>query len=237
MICLGTISDGRPLFYDATLYEFRLDRAVATLGEVRELDEAGHILWLAPEQRDWMRRINGADLDRCNREALGRHGMEYDQLSPEEQVQADAKRDDSVLAGRLVDADPALVAAVADALEQRGFAPSAAPDAPGATAAVLPEGMEALAQLQKQEGRKMTVLEHYLMRRILKNDDRQKARRERAEEAVQEKAAKDAAKAEEDTDEATGKKSPQKGWRDAFRTRFARGAFGDASAAADTVSG
>lgn len=180
MICLGTISDGRPLFYDAALYEFRLDRAPVSLAEVRGLDDAGHIAWLAPEQRDWMRRIDTDDLDCCNRDALGRRGADYGLLSPEEQVQADAKRDDSVLAGKIVDADPALVAAVADALGQRGVAVASA--AAAGPSAELPEGMEPLAQLQKQPGRAMTPLEHFLMRRILKNDDREKRRRERCAE-------------------------------------------------------
>lgn len=203
MISLGTIVDGRPLYYDAALYEFRVSRNIVGYDEVVALDRAGHVQWAAAEQRDWLYRINPADLDRCNRAALGRHGNGYEGLSPEEQVQCDARRDDSVLAGKIVDADPALVRAVADALEQQGLlGTSGAPGAggvPGTTpVVVLPEGMEALAQVQKQEGRKMTVLEHYLMRRILKNDDRQKARREKEEEAVQEAAAK------QDADEAAG---------------------------------
>ena len=180
MIHLGTCVDGRALHYDATLYEFRLDRSLVSYSDVRELDNHAHLTWNAPEQRDWFRKINPADLDRCNRRALNRHGNGYEQLSPEEQVLADAKRDDSVLAGKIVDADPALVQAVAAALEEQGLlgragAPAGAPQ----VVIGMPQGMEALSQLQKQEGRKMTAAEHYLMRKILKNDDKEKAKRER----------------------------------------------------------
>lgn len=192
MILLGALADGRALRYDATLYEFRVDRTVVTYRDVVALDQAGHVQWQAAEQRDWLYRINPADLDRCNREALGRHGNGYEGLSPEEQVQRDARRDDSVLAGKIVEADPALVRAVADALEQEGLLRAGAPEEP---AVVLPEGMEALAQVQKQPGRSMTVMERYLMHRILKHDDRQKARREKAEEVHGEAQAEEAEEA------------------------------------------
>lgn len=196
MISLGTIADGRPLYYDATLYEFRLDRSVITYAQVAELDASAHIAWLAPEQRDWFNHIDPQDLDRCNRNALGRHGNAFAALSPEEQVQADAKRDDSVLAGKIVDADPALVRAVADALEQQGLVGHASHAHAGTAQTVIgmPQGMEALSQLQRQEGRKMTLMEHFLMRQILKNDDKEKAKREREADALEAAAAKEEAK-------------------------------------------
>lgn len=195
MIALGTLIDGRGLAYDATLYEFRVERSVVSFADVAALDRAGHIAWLAGEQRDWFWRIDPTALDRCNREALGRHGNGYEGLSPEEQVLADAKRNDSVLAGKIVDADPVLVQAVAAALEEQGLLGGSAPAHP---AVAMPQGMEALGQVQKQEGRKMTVLEHYLMRQILKNDDKAKVKREKKDAQLEEAVVKEeeAAKAE-----------------------------------------
>ena len=191
MIQLGTIVDGRPLAYDASLYEFRVDRTVVTYKEVWDLDVHGHLNWLAPEQHDWFHRINPADLDRCNREALGRHGNGYEGLSPEEQVLADAKRNDSVLAGKIVEADPALVHAVVEEIEKQGLLSAVPAGMPvqvanPLAAATLPTGMEALSQLAKHENRQMTPLEGLLMKRILKNDDKAKAKREKdAEKNVQ----------------------------------------------------
>ena len=192
MISLATCVDGRTLLYDATLYEFRLERDLVSYADVSALDKHAHLHWNAPEQRDWFRKINPADLDRCNRRALNRHGNGFSGLSPEEQVQADAKRDDSVLAGKIVDADPALVRAVADALEEQGLLGrgGGAPQ----TVIGMPAGMESLSQLQKQEGRKMTMMEHYLMRQILKNDDKEKSRREKREAEMRAKAEKTVAK-------------------------------------------
>ncbi|MDO4503504.1 MAG: hypothetical protein Q4D06_10095 [Coriobacteriia bacterium] len=184
MIQLGTIVDGRELYYDASLYEFRVARNVVTYQEVQELDRHAHVNWLAPEQKDWFRRINPVDLDRCNRRALDRHGNGYEGLSPEEQVQADAKRNDSILAGKIVDADPALVQAVIAEMEKQGVFAQAAVDA-GAQAVnplatmELPRGMEELSQLAKHEKRQMTPLEGILMRRILKNSDKAKLKREK----------------------------------------------------------
>lgn len=202
MIQLGTIQDGRILSYDATLYEFRVSRNVVTHADVAELDRAGHISWLAPEQRDWFWRINPQDLDRCNREALGRHGNGYEGLTPEEQVLADAKRDDSVLAGKIVDADPALVRAVADALEAQGLVGHASHAHTTQPTVVLPQGMEALGQLQNQEGRKMTLMEHFLMRQILKADDKAKLKREKEADSIEAAALK-----EEEREEAALKKN------------------------------
>ena len=182
MIALGTLADGRELSYDAALYEFRAGRSLATYAEVAALDRAGRIRWLALEQRDWFWRIDAADLDRCNRAALARHGSAAEGLSAEEQVLADAKRDDSVLAGKIVDANPVLVQAVAAALEEQGLVGAAAAQ----PAVALPQGMEALGQLQGQQGRKMTVMEHFLMRQILKADDKAKVKREKEEDALEE---------------------------------------------------
>ncbi len=188
MILLGSTSEGRQLFYDAALYEFRIGRSLASYGEVRALDAAAQISWGAPEQRDWFYHIDLAMLDRCNREALASHGDADEGMSVQEQVIAHAKRDDSVLAGRIVEADPALVQAVALALEQQGLlGQQVAPQ----MHVEMPQGMEPLAQVQRQPGRKMTVLEHVLMRQILKNDDKAKAKREREEDAVQQAAEKE----------------------------------------------
>lgn len=202
MIQLGTIQDGRPLSYDATLYEFRISRNVVSYADVAELDRSAHIAWLAPEQRDWFWHINPQDLDRCNREALGRHGNGYEGLTPEEQVLADAKRDDSVLAGKIVDADPALVRAVADALEAQGLVGHASHAHATKPTVVMPQGMEALGQLQNQEGRKMTLMEHFLMRQILKADDKAKLKREKEADAIEAAALK-----EEEREEAALKKN------------------------------
>ena len=197
MIQLGTISDGRPFAYDAALYEFRVARSVVSYEDVAELDRAGSIAWLASEQRDWFWHINPQDLDRCNREALGRHGNGYEGLSPQEQVLADAKRDDSVLAGKIVDADPALVRAVADALESQGLIGHASHAHATKPTVVMPQGMEALGQLQNQEGRKMTLMEHFLMRQILKADDKAKLKREKEVGAIEAAVLKEEERAEE----------------------------------------
>ena len=187
MIQLGTVTGHGPLAYDATLYEFRISNAVTPFKEVQALDAHGHIAWLAPEQHDWFVHINAHDLETCNHRALQRHGNGYNSLTPEEQVQADAARDDSVLAGKIVEADPELVRAVADALEQKGLIGHVSHAHAGNAQTVIgmPQGMEALSQLQKQEGRKMTLMEHYLMRQILKNDDKAKVKREKEAEALQ----------------------------------------------------
>ena len=200
MITLGTCIDGRALSYDATLYEFRLDRAVVAYKDVAALDAHAHITWNAPEQRDWFKRINPSDLDACNRRALKRHGNGYDALSPEEQVQADAARDDSVLAGKIVEADPALVRAVVDSLEAQGLVGHASHAHATTAGYAMPIGMEPLAQLQRQEGRQMTLMEHLLMRRILKEDDKAKLKREKqaahAEAALEREEEREAAQLE-----------------------------------------
>ena len=182
---LGTCIDGRALMYDVRLYEFRLARELVSYADVRELDDHAHIRWCAPEQRDWFRRINPHDLKRCNDRALSRIGGDYYAgMSPEERVQADAKRDDSVLAGKIVDADPALVQAVAAQLEEQGLLGGVVMPAGGfnpLATANLPKGMEALSQMERHHGadRKMTAAEKRLMKKILKNDDKEKARREK----------------------------------------------------------
>lgn len=184
---LGTCVDGRALTYDVTLYEFRLARELVMFDDVRDLDANGHIRWCAPEQRDWFRRINPVDLAACNRNALARTGnSRYANMTPEERVQADAARDDSVLAGKIVDADPALVQAVVAQLEEQGLLggmmmPGQAAQFNPLAAANLPKGMEALSQFERHAGadRKMTSAEKRLMKKILKNDDKEKARREK----------------------------------------------------------
>lgn len=183
---LGSSVDGRALTYDVALYEFRLARELVSLEDVRELDAHAHIRWLALEQRDWFRRINPADFVRCNRTALARAGSgRYADMTPEERVQADAARDDSVIAGKIVDADPALVQAVAAQLEAQGLLGGGMQGQPTAynplAAANLPKGMEALSQMERHHGadRKMTPAEKRLMKKILKNDDKEKARREK----------------------------------------------------------
>ena len=183
---LGTCVDGRALTYDVSLYEFRLAKELVSLQDVRELDAAAHIHWRAPEQRDWFRRINAADFAACNHRALARAGDgRYADMSPEERVKADAARDDSVLAGKIVDADPALVQAVVAKLEEQGVFSQALMGQPVAynplAAANLPKGMEALSQFERHAGgdRKMTRAEQRLMKKILKNDDKEKARREK----------------------------------------------------------
>ncbi|MBQ9003291.1 MAG: hypothetical protein IJ087_15690 [Eggerthellaceae bacterium] len=197
---LGTCTDGRLLTYDASLYEFRLAQRPAELAEVRALDARAQVRWRAAEMRDWFKRINGDDLAACHDRAMQqRYGVEYDELSAEERVLADAARDDSVLAGKIVDADPALVHAVANQLIEEGLIAQAPPAAtgPGATGVEsenplatmeLPRGMEPLSQLERAkaeqgERRKMTRAEARLMRKILKNDDKAKAKRERREAA------------------------------------------------------
>ncbi len=192
MILLGSTRDGTQLFYDAALYEFRLGRKLVEYSEVRALDLEARIAWGAPEQRDWFYRIDLAVLDRCNREALQNHGDADYGLTPQDQVAAHAKRDDSILTGKIVEADPSLVQAVALALEDQGLlGQQALPQ----MAVSMPAGMESLAQLQRQPQRKMTVLEHVLMRQILKNDDKAKAKREREQDAVEQAVAKDVLKA------------------------------------------
>ena len=195
---LGMCADGRMLTYDVGLYEFHLAQKPAELDEVRSLDARAQVRWRAPEMRDWFKRINASDLAACHGKAMAeRYGVEYDKLSAEERVLADAARDDSVSAGKIVDADPALVHAVANQLIEEGLLQQAArPAAAGAGAdnaadeanplatMDLPRGMEPLSQLErakaeKGERRKMTRSEARLMRKILRNDDKAKAKRER----------------------------------------------------------
>lgn len=186
MIRLGVCSDGCDLSYDATLYEFRHEREVIFYADVLEMDRRGLVRWMAPEQRDWFHHINPTDLDACNRRALSRHGGGFERLSAAEQVALDAKRNDSVLEGKIVEADPAVVHAVVEELRQSGMLEHVGTASPYA-GTVLPDGMESLSQLQRQPGRKMTMTEHYLMRKILKNDDKEKARREKHLAAVEQK--------------------------------------------------
>ena len=200
---LGSCTDGRLLTYDASLYEFHLAQKPAELSEVRALDARAQVRWRAAEMRDWFRRINDADLAACHERAMERrYGVEYDKLSAEERVLADAARDDSVLAGKIVEADPALVHAVANQLIEEGLlAQAARPIADGSAEGAaadeanplatmeLPRGMEPLSQLERAkaeqgERRKMTRSEARLMRKILKNDDKAKAKRERRETAA-----------------------------------------------------
>ena len=186
---LGTCTDGRALTYDVALYEFHLARELVSFEDVRDLDAHAHIKWRAPEQRDWFRRINADDLAACNRRALALAGDDrYANMTPEERVQADAARDDSVLAGKIVDADPVLVQAVVAKLEEQGLLGQVMPGQAVAynplAAANLPKGMEALSQFERHQGgdRKMTSAEKRLMKKILKNDDKEKARREKLAE-------------------------------------------------------
>ena len=192
---LGTCKDGRELSYDAALYEFKLAQKPAEFAEVRALDARAEVRWRAAEMRDWFKRVNPDDLASCrDRARAARYGVEYDKLSAEERVLADAARDDSVIAGKIVDADPALVHAVANQLIEEGLLRQAS-SALGAGAAAaaeanplatmdLPRGMEPLSQLERAhaeqgERRKMTRAEARLMKKILKNDDKAKAKRER----------------------------------------------------------
>lgn len=194
MISLGTTGNGRRLAYDPVLYEFRLEREQLGYAELQALDRRGCVRWAAPEQRDWFRRLDAAQLERCNRRALQLHGSGQAALTPEEQVLADARRDDSVLAGKIVEADPALVHAVALSLEEQGLL-----GGQGQQPVIgMLQGMEALSQLQKQPGRKMTVMEHFLMRQILKNEDKEKARQQKAQESQEEAAVKEEAAAKEE---------------------------------------
>ncbi len=186
MIRLGVCSDGCDLNYDATLYEFRHEREVISYEDVLEMDQRGLVRWMASEQRDWFHHINPVDLDTCNRRALSRHGGGFERLSAAEQVALDAKRNDSVLEGKIVEADPAVVHAVLEELRQSGMLEHVGTASPYA-GAVMPDGMESLSQLQRQPGRKMTMTEHYLMRKILKNDDKEKARREKQFAAIEQK--------------------------------------------------
>ena len=192
---LGRCADGRVLSYDEGLYEFALAQKPATLAEVRALDARAQVRWRAIEVRDWFKRIDEADLAACHERAfVERNAVSYDKLSAEERVLADAARDDSVLAGKIVDADPALVHAVANQLIEEGLlarSPAAGGIAgqPGDGSGEfnplavmdLPRGMESLSQLERAKGpnRKMTRSEERLMKKILKNDDKQKERRER----------------------------------------------------------
>lgn len=181
---LGRCSDGRALRYDGTAYRFYLGGCETSYDEIAALDRLGRVTWLAGEQRDWFNRINRADLDACARKAADWASSEGS-LDPSEQVRLDARRDDGILEGRLVDADDALVRAVIDRLEAEGAlggsaAAAASLDNPLASMD-LPDGMESLGQVVKREGRPMTALEHVLMRRIMRNDDKAKARRERRE--------------------------------------------------------
>ena len=188
---LGTCKDGRALSYDASLYEFTLASKVATLSEVRALDARALIRWRAIELRDWFSRIDEADLAVCHERAFNeRNAISYDKLSAEERVQADAARDDSILAGKIVDADPALVHAVANQLIEEGLLASSpqvrsaeGDDVNPLAVMELPRGMEPLSQLERAKGpnRKMTRSEARLMRKILKNDDKAKEKRERHE--------------------------------------------------------
>jgi hypothetical protein len=185
---LGLCSDGRDLFYDRRKYLFFLGRDVATYAEVKGIEDAGKISWRALEQRDWFNRIDPAELATCAERALTEGNLEG--LTPEERVQADAARDDSVLAGKIVDADPVLVQAVADRLVQEGYL-SAGDASDGERNELaemdLPKGMEALSQMERHEGsnRKATPAEKCLMRKILKNNEKEKVRREREEEAAE----------------------------------------------------
>ena len=205
---LGTCRDGRSLAYDASLYEFTLAGKPATLSEVRALDAHALVSWRANELRDWLARIVPDDLEACRQRALiERNAASYDKLSAEERVLADAARDDSILAGKIVEADPALVHAVVNQLLEEGLLAQAAhpqtggaqvggaraTQAGGAQAGEgdfnplavmdLPRGMEPLSQLERAKGpnRKMTRSEARLMRKILKADDKAKERREKRE--------------------------------------------------------
>lgn len=187
---LGTCADGRTLTYDTALYEFKLDREVVTYAQIRELDNHAHISWLALEQRDWFRRVDPKALEACHKRAAARRGGSlWEGMTPEERVQADAARNDSVLAGKIVDADPALVQAVAGALEAQGLL--------GGFNGVgtvnidpknMPAGMELLEQLKREDAidRKMTRGEKRMMRKILAGDDKAKERREQSENLLAE---------------------------------------------------
>lgn len=181
---LGRCGDGRALHYDSAAYRFYLGDRRVSYDEIAALDRRGEVAWLAGEQRDWFNRIDRADLDACAAAACDR-ALAADALDPYEQVRRDARRDDSVLEGRLVDVDDALVRAVIDRLEiegalARGSDSAETTESPLA-AAVLPEGMEPLGQVVKREGRSATALERVLARCIMRNDDKAKARRERRE--------------------------------------------------------
>jgi hypothetical protein len=205
LICLGKLKSGRVLNYDEARYEFYLDNHIILHSDLRALDSQAQILWAAPEQRDWFKKIDAVTLKSCQARALASQNAEG-VTSAHDQVLRDAARDDSVLAGKIVDASPVLVEAVASALEARGFAGAGAKatvaagagtvpnqaGAPGAEAEVaaaaavqLPEGMEAAGQLIRQPGRRMTITERYLLRKILKDDDKQKARREKEAQALE----------------------------------------------------
>ena len=211
---LGWCLDKGQLTYDAVRFEFSIAGERTSYESVIDLDDRALIRWRAMEQRDWMRRLDADLLRTCHENALlERASSSGRNLSPSEQVLADAARDDGVLAGAIVEADPALVQAVADELQKRGMALAGSmrqqhsqqsPDGPDPSPKAgdlrisrsgaedsgtgnplaqmdLPRGMEALSQMERAQPdrRDMTYSEKRLMKKILRNDDKAKAKRER----------------------------------------------------------
>lgn len=178
---LGQCEDGKRLLYDRATYQFFVGARPLEYEDVARLDAQGRVNWFALEQRDWFYRID-RDALRDRAEAARADAQEGDAGDPFEQVRRDARRNDSILEGRLAEANDALVRAVADKLEAQGLTlPATERVASENPLAIqeLPDGMEPLKQVVKQEGRSMTFLERVLMRRIIKNDDKAKVRRER----------------------------------------------------------
>lgn len=192
-IALGITSRGKVVSYDERLYEFRLDNEMVEHSTIQEIDDAAGISWFYLEQRDWFKKLDDELLGQARKRVLSSEGGDiYEGMTPEERVHADSLRDDSILAGKIVEADPALVHAVVQAIEAEGLMSAASSGAPAGNPlarASLPKGMEALSQMERAHGdeRAMTRAEKLLMKRILKNDDKEKRRREKHAEKLLEK--------------------------------------------------
>ncbi len=208
---IGTTRGGKVLSYNERLYEFMLDQDVVELRAVQELDCAGYINWFYLEHRDWFKKLDCEVFTQAHLKALSESDDLYGGMTPEERVRADAARNDSILAGKIVDADPALVHAVVHAIESKGLlASNQTHEASNPLAqANLPKGMEALSQLERAYGddRKMTFAEKQLMKRILKNDDKEKRRREKQVEKLEQKAEGESADAAMDSDNESASKT------------------------------
>lgn len=120
-VLLGTVSDGRSLFYDESACVFQLDNHLCELADVRALDACGAVRWRFLEHRDWMRRLDDQACTSAFERELERLGQVGGAAGLDEQIRQHVRKDDSYLHGYLVDTnqEEAVAEAVAKEIAQQ----------------------------------------------------------------------------------------------------------------------
>lgn len=100
---LAVADDGRRLSFDRAHRVFELDGSLCGLEDVRALDGRALLSWRYLEQRDWMRRIDGAAYAAAFEQRASELGASGDASELDEKIRQHVRKNDSYLHGRIVD--------------------------------------------------------------------------------------------------------------------------------------